>query len=114
MAGDVPLMEFFLRMGGVWRAEYFRIALEHDRLAFCQWAHKCRNLELDLPRVNKLRVYATAVIVWLASVGVFLSVTDRDLFRSLAALNTGQLPFIIEHYPRYVLSIYVSTAVLVE
>ncbi len=33
---DVSHMEHLLRLGGTWRAEYFRMALIRDHLTFCQ------------------------------------------------------------------------------
>ncbi len=99
---DVPRTEQLLQLGGVWYANFFHNALVRNKLAFCQWAHKRGDLELGLEYIDNLRVYSTEALAWLASVGVFLRVTENDTFRRLARLDTGQLPYIIEHYPRYV------------
>ncbi len=100
--GSVSLMEHYLRAGGAWRAEYFHMALKANRLTFCQWAHKRSDLELDLSRAENHFGCSKEMLVWLASVGVLLRLMDKDIFQRLAyADTTGILPYIIEHYPRY-------------
>ncbi len=74
--GDVPNMEHYLRLGGKWRAQYFRIALASNRLTFCQWAHKRGDLELGFDGLG-IAQYSKEVLVWLASVGVFLPVVGE-------------------------------------
>ncbi len=55
-----------------------------------------------MDRVSNNAEYSKNVLAWLASVGVFLRVTDVDFFRRLAPHDNGSLSYIIEHYPRYV------------
>ncbi len=101
-SGNAQDMDQFLLLGGTWRAEYFRYALEHNRVTFCQWAHKRGDLDLDLTRVDKSNVYSMETLMFLASVGVYISVSDEYIFRRLAIQQNDSLVYIINHYPRYV------------
>ncbi len=101
---DVSRMEQLLKLGGMWRSQYFHNALQDTRIAFCQWAHKRGDLELDLAHTDSLCLNATESIAWLASVGVFISsVTQHNQFCWLARFDSSALPYVLEHYPRYVL-----------
>ncbi len=101
--GDVPHMEHYLRLGGMWRAKYFRVALASGQLTFCQWAHRRGDLELDFSLDRSY--YPKKLLAWLASMGLFLSVTE---WGRLEAMGHDSCVYIIEHYPRYALQLFFS------
>ncbi len=97
--GNISHAEHLLRLGGVWRAEYFRAALVGGHLAFCKWAYAL-SLAVDFSGLNVISSPDSEIIKWLASMEIYCCVSQTWKILNFAK---SLLPYITLHYPRYVL-----------